>query len=64
MWTKLLEMNHSKLDMSSVQLDGSPKPAKRGGQAVAYQGRKKSKTTNTLIFYRQAGYSASGLCTK
>ena len=49
MWTKLLEMNHSKLDMSSVQLDGSHTPAKRGGQAVAYQGRKKSKTTNALF---------------
>ena len=55
MWTKLLEMNHSKLDMSSVQLDGSHTPAKRGGQAVAYQGRKKSKTTNALFLTDKQG---------
>jgi len=49
MWTKLLELNKSQLDMSSVQLDGSHTPAKRGGEAVAYQNRKKSKTTNALF---------------
>ena len=35
--------------MSSVQLDGTHTPAKRGGEAVAYQGRKKCKTSNMLI---------------
>lgn len=55
MWTQLLEMNRSKLDMSSVQLDGSHTPAKRGGQAVAYQGRKKSKTTNALFLTDKQG---------
>lgn len=55
MWTKLLELNHSKLDMSSVQLDGSHTPAKRGGQAVAYQGRKKSKITNALFLTDKQG---------
>ena len=49
MWTKLLNTYKSKLDMSSVQLDGSHTPAKRGGEAVAYQRRKKSKTSNALF---------------
>ena len=35
--------------MSSVQLDGTHTPAKRGGEGVAYQGRKKCKTSNMLI---------------
>ena len=55
MWTQLLEMNRSKLDVSSVQLDGSHTPAKRGGQAVGYQGRKKSKTTNALFLTDKQG---------
>ena len=55
MWTKLLELNKSKLDMSSIQLDGSHTPAKRGGEAVAYQGRKKSKTTNALFLTDKIG---------
>ena len=49
MWTKLLSLHKTTLDMSSVQLDGSHTPAKRGGEAVAYQHRKKSKTTNALF---------------
>lgn len=55
MWTKLLSINRSKLDMSSVQLDGSHTPAKRGGDAVAYQNRKKSKTTNALFLTDRHG---------
>lgn len=55
MWTKLLCMEKSKLDMSSVQLDGSHTAAKRGGQAVAYQNRKKSKTTNALFLTDKQG---------
>ena len=43
------------LDLSSIQLDGTHTPAKRGGEAVAYQGRKKSKTTNTLIITDSQG---------
>lgn len=41
--------------MSSVQLDGSHTVAKRGGQAVAYQGRKKAKTTNMLFLTDSRG---------
>ena len=49
MWTELLKLNKPKLDMSSIQFDGSHTPAKRGGEAVGYQRRKKAKTTNALF---------------
>jgi len=38
-WQQLLSLNTALLDLSSIQLDGSHTPAKRGGLAVAYQGR-------------------------
>ncbi len=41
--------------MSSIQLDGTHTPAKRGGEAVAYQGRKKCKTSNMLIISDSKG---------
>ncbi len=37
-----------KLDLSSVDLDGSHTPVIRGGEGVDFQGRKKGKNTNTL----------------
>ena len=55
LWTALLELNKRQLDMSSVQLDGSHTPVKRGGISVAYQGRKKAKTTNMLFLTDQQG---------
>ena len=55
LWIKLLSIEKSKLDMSSVQLDGSHTPAKRGGEAVAYQRRNKSKTTNALFLTDKQG---------
>jgi len=54
-WTKLLKLYKSNLDLSSIQLDGSHTPVKRGGQAVAYQGRKKCKTTNALFLTDKSG---------
>lgn len=54
-WTILLEKHKHLLDLSSIQLDGSHTPAKRGGQAVAYQGRKKCKTTNMLFMSDNQG---------
>jgi transposase len=36
------------LDMHHLNLDGSHAPAKKGGEEVAYQGRKKAKTSNVL----------------
>ena len=55
LWKAMLELNKSNLDMSSVELDGSQTPAKRGGEAVGYQGRKKSKTTNMLFLTDRQG---------
>lgn len=43
--------------MSSIQLDDSHTPTKRGGQEVGYQGRKKSKTTNALFLTDKNGLS-------
>lgn len=36
------------LDLSELNLDGTHAIAKKGGESVAYQGRKKAKTTNIL----------------
>lgn len=36
------------LNLSELNLDGSHTIAKKGGESVAYQGRKKAKTTNIL----------------
>jgi transposase len=55
LWTSFLKLHKSLLDMSSVQLDGSHTPAKRGGENVGYQGRKKSKTTNMLFLTEKQG---------
>lgn len=55
MWTELLKLNKSYLDMSSIQFDGSHTPAKRGGEAVGYQKRKKAKTTNALFLTDKQG---------
>ncbi|MEM6846330.1 MAG: transposase, partial [Bacteroidota bacterium] len=51
-WQKVQQqiMGHYKhlLNLSVALFDGTHSPAKRGGQQVAYQGRKKCKTSNTL----------------
>lgn len=36
------------MNLSELNLDGSHAIAKKGGEAVAYQGRKRAKTTNIL----------------
>lgn len=54
-WLSILSSNRHFLDLSSIQLDGSHTPAKRGGEAVSYQGRKASETTNTLYFADNQG---------
>ena len=48
-WVNLLSCNKVYLDLSSTQFDGSHTPAKRGGEAVGYQGRKATKTSVILI---------------
>ena len=54
-WQLLLNKYKHLLDLSSIQLDGTHTPTKRGGEAVAYQGRKKSKTSNMLILTDKQG---------
>lgn len=54
-WTGMLDRHRSELDLSSVDLDGSHTPAVRGGEEVAYQGRKKRKTTNALYLSARQG---------
>lgn len=45
---RFLEKNKSKIDLSTVDFDGSHTIAIRGREEVGYQGRKKRKTTNAL----------------
>lgn len=54
-WQVVLNKHKNLLDMSSIQLDGTHTPTKRGGEAVAYQGRKKSKTSNMIILTDSQG---------
>jgi len=54
-WINLLCEKKSYLDLSSASIDGSHTPALRGGEEVAYQGRKKRKTTNALYFTDSQG---------
>lgn len=54
-WINILASNRQHLDLSSIQLDGRHTPAKRGGEAVGYQGRKASKTTNSFFLADNQG---------
>lgn len=58
-WIALLKANHSRLDLSSIQLDGSHTPAKNGGATVGYQGRKSCKTSNSLFLCDNSGQMLS-----
>ena len=44
------------LNFSELNLDGSHAVAKKGGESVAYQGRKRAKTTNILPITDANGY--------
>jgi hypothetical protein len=55
----MLKKNLRYLDMSSVEFDGSHTPAKNGGDAVGYQGRKSSNTTNALFLSDKQGVMLS-----
>jgi hypothetical protein len=44
------------LDLSNLNLDGTQTLAKKGGESVAYQGRKKGKTSNILPITDRNGY--------
>jgi len=54
-YIRLLDFYRGLLDLSSISLDGSQTIAKRGGQEVSYQGRKKAKTTNLLFLTDKSG---------
>ena len=47
-WQHSLEVIQDDLDLTQLNLDGSHAIAKKGGESVAYQGRKKAKTSNIL----------------
>ena len=51
---RIIKKNKSFIDLSSADLDGSHTTALRGGEQVAYQGRK-TKTTNSLYFTDRQG---------
>jgi transposase len=54
-WLALANAQKCLFDLSTAQLDGTHSLAKRGGEAVAYQGRKKGKTTNILLLTDRNG---------
>lgn len=54
-WLNLLRLNLKYLDLSSAEFDGSHTPAKNGGDAVGYQGRKACYTTNSLFMSDNQG---------
>ena len=51
----MLDRHRASFDLSSVDLDGSHTTALRRGAGVAYQGRKKRKTTNALYLTDRQG---------
>lgn len=55
LWQALQFANRELLDLSSIQLDGSHTRAHTGGQAIAYQRRKKARTTNALFLTDKNG---------
>lgn len=48
MWEASIRTIQGDLNLSELNLDGSHAIAKKGGESVAYQGRKKAKTSNIL----------------
>ena len=55
-WQHSVEVVKEHLDLSVLNLDGSHAIAKKGGEAVAYQGRKRAKTSNILPITDHNGY--------
>src|SRR5919206_4405309 len=54
-WIELLKTNHNKLDLSSVQLDGSQTLCKKQGEHRGYQARKAAYSTNALLLADNKG---------
>ena len=55
-WQHSLEVIRDDLDLRQLNLDGSHALAKKGGESVAYQGRKKAKTSNILPMIDGQGF--------
>ena len=55
-WQYSIETIRDLLDVSELNLDGSHTIAKKGGESVVYQGRKKAKTSNILPIFDKHGY--------
>ena len=56
MWQLSILSVQDDLDLSELNLDGTHSIAKKGGDSVAYQGRKKAKTSNILPLMDANGY--------
>jgi len=55
-WQGSIMTISASLNLSELNLDGSHVLAKKGGESVAYQGRKKAKTTNILPISEAQGF--------
>jgi len=55
-WQASIQTVQAELDVSQLNLDGSHAVAKKGGESVAYQGRKRAKTSNILPITDAQGY--------
>lgn len=55
LWLHLLRLHKPRLDLSSIQLDGSHTRTHNGGAAIGYQGRKAGRTTNLLFLADNTG---------
>jgi len=55
-WQSSIMTISEDLNLSELNLDGSHALAKKGGESVAYQGRKKGKTTNILPITDSQGF--------
>ena len=56
MWTGSIITISQDIDLQYMNLDGSHAIAKKGGEAVTYQGRKRAKTSNVLPITDANGY--------
>ncbi len=55
LWLRLLHLHKPRLDLSSVQLDGSHTRTRGSGAAIGYQARKAARTTNMLFLADNTG---------
>ncbi len=55
-WQASIQTVQDDLDLGQLNLDGSHAIAKKGGESVAYQGRKRAKTSNILPIMDANGY--------